>query len=297
MAALIHSDASQSVVPLTPDDVDRLRIGWRARLNADEIQRCLLLAPGCSFWNPVTYEYAIAAPWRHRLDVIQVAELSAIRHPEAMIRGVVEAAHAHGATLTVIVEVDERRPAGFYKRIDFEHLEQVVIFQIDRRHAPHIERPRSMSFVQADPADPATLAILMQIDNLAFPWLWRNSEQEFLTYGLTPGVEMYIGLDDNQPVSYIGFTTFPGWGHVDRIAVLPDLQGSGYGLHTLAYGVETMAIRGARRIGLSTQSTNEQSQRLYRKYGFERTADNDYDLWGDITRRAPGILTTTPADG
>jgi GNAT superfamily N-acetyltransferase len=297
MAALIQSDPSQSVVPLTPDDVGRLRIGWRARLNAEEIQRCLLLAPGCSVWNPVTYEYAIAAPWRNRLDVIQIAELSAIRHPEAMIHGVVEAAYRQGAALTVLVEVDEHRPASFYERVSFEHLERVVTFQIDRRIAPGIERPRSMSFIPADPADPTILQHLMQIDGQAFPWLWRNSEQEFLTYGLTPGVEIFIGFEEGRPVSYIGFTTFPGWGHVDRIAVLPDLQGSGYGLHTLAFAVETMGSRGARRIGLSTQSTNEQSQRLYRGYGFERTADNDYDLWGDATRRAPGILTTTPVVG
>jgi ribosomal protein S18 acetylase RimI-like enzyme len=297
VAALIRSDATPSVVPLTPGDVGRLRISWRARLHADDIQRCLVLAPGCSVWNPATYEYAIAAPWRNRSDVIQIADLAAIRHPEAMIRGVVEAAHAHGAALTVLVEIDEHRPASFYDRVQFEHLERVVTFQIDPRNAPRLERPGSLTFHSADAADPATLLILMEIDNQAFPWLWRNSEQEFLTYGLTPGVEIAIGLDDGRPVSYIGFTTFPAWGHVDRIAVLPDLQGSGYGLQTLAYAVEAMASRGVRRIGLSTQSTNEQSQRLYRGYGFERTADTDYDLWGDTTRRAPGILTPSPAAG
>jgi ribosomal protein S18 acetylase RimI-like enzyme len=294
MAALTQSDASSSVVPLAPADVQRLRIGWRARLNADEIQRCLTLAPGRSIWNPATYEYAIGAPWRNRLDIIQIAELSAIQHPETMIRGVVDAAYQHGAALTVLVEIDEKRPASFYDRVGFEHLERVVTFQIDRRNAPRIHRPRSMSFVPADPSDRATLDILMEIDNQAFPWLWWNSEDEFLAYGVTPGVAMYIGLDHDVPVSYIGFTTFPGWGHVDRIAVLPGLQGSGYGLQTLAFAVETMANRGARRIGLSTQSTNEQSQRLYRRYGFERTADNDYDLWGDTIRRAPGVLINAP---
>lgn len=295
MAAITHNPASPPVVPLTPADVRNLRIGWRARLNADEIQRCLLLAPGRSVWNPETFEYAIGAPWRNRLDVIQIADLSAIQHPHSMVRGVVEAAHDSGAALTVIVEVDEKRPASFYERVHFEHLEQVVTFQMDRRNVPRIVRPRSLRFVPADPSDDVTLDILMEIDNAAFPWIWWNSEDEFRTYGLTPGVNIYLGLDDDVPVSYIGFTAFPGWGHVDRIAVLPTLQGSGYGLHTLAFAVETMASRGARRIGLSTQSTNEQSQRLYRRYGFERTADNDYDLWGDTIRRAPGILTAQPA--
>jgi len=294
MVALTDFDADPAVVPLTPADVGRLRISWRARLAADEIQRCLFLAPGRSVWSPATDEYAVAMPWRNRLDVIQIAEVAAIRHPEAMIRGVVEAAHARGAAMTVLVEIDEKRPPSFYERVEFEHLERVVTFQIDRRHAPNLERLHTMRFIRADPADPRTLGTLMQIDHQAFPWLWRNSAQEFQTYGLTPGVEIYLGLDNDQPVSYIGFTSFPGWGHVDRIAVLPDLQGSGYGLQTLAFAVEAMGRRGVRRIGLSTQSTNEQSQRLYRRYGFQRSADNDYDLWGDTTRRTPGILSTPP---
>jgi ribosomal protein S18 acetylase RimI-like enzyme len=295
MAALIHSNVAPPVVPLTPADVSRLRISWRARLSVDEIQRALLLAPGRSVWSPATDEYAVAMPWRNRLDVIQITEVAAIRHPEAMIRGVAEAARAHGAVMAVLVEIDEKRPASFYERVRFEHLERVVTFHIDRRHAPNIERPSSMRFVRANPSDPRVLQSLMAIDHQAFPWLWRNSELEFQTYGLTPGVDIYLGLEDDRPVSYIGFTTFPGWGHVDRIAVLPDLQGSGYGLHTLAFAVDAMGNRGVRRIGLSTQSTNEQSQRLYRRYGFERSTDNDYDLWGDATRRAPGDPIIPPA--
>jgi ribosomal protein S18 acetylase RimI-like enzyme len=108
-------------------------------------------------------------------------------------------------------------------------------------------------------------------------------------------VEIYLGLIDGIPVSYVGITTFPSWGHLDRIAVDPDLQGKGYGRFALAFAVETLLARGARKVGLSTQSTNERSQRLYLKYGFRRTNDHDYDLWGDDFRMKGGITIPSPA--
>ena len=32
-----------------------------------------------------------------------------------------------------------------------------------------------------------------------------------------------------MPIGYIGMSVFPGWGHIDRLAVVRGKQGSGYG--------------------------------------------------------------------
>jgi len=296
MAALTKTDPTGSIVPLELRDVSQLRIGWRSRLAADDIRRVLDQLPGRSMWDRQTYEYGIVAPWRNRTDVVQIAELSAVLHPEEMVIAISERARELGASLTVMVEVDESRRSSFYDRCGFTHIEKVITFEIERRDAPRVVRPRELTFVPVDPANDEMRQTLLRLDNRSFPWIWWNSDLEFRLYGQTPGVEIYLGLIEGQPVSYVGITTFPTWGHLDRIAVDPDLQGKGYGRFALAFAVETLLARGARKVGLSTQSTNERSQRLYLKYGFRRTNDHDYDLWGDDFRMKGGITIPSPAN-
>ena len=52
-------------------------------------------------------------------------------------------------------------------------------------------------------------------------------------------------------------------------------------IREMAAAVEIMRQRGARRVGLSTQKTNLRSQRLYEQFGFRRTIDLDYRLFGN----------------
>jgi ribosomal protein S18 acetylase RimI-like enzyme len=289
MATLTAHEFPASVVPLTLRDVANLSISWRARMDDSDIRRALQAAPGASVWNPATAEYAIAAPWRHRDEVIQIADLAAIRHPDELVQGVAAAAGTRGALLTVMVEIDEKRPESFYARCGFEHLEQVVTYRIDTGLAPLVTRMPGLGFTSVHPFDEQTLATLIEIDHRAFPWLWWNSEAEFLHYAVGSGVELYIGFNGDTPVSYIGVTLADQWGHIDRIAVDPAFQGSGIGLQTLAATVESMRRRGVRTLGLSTQSTNQRSQQLYERFGFVRTRDSDYDLWGDTIHRAPNL--------
>lgn len=284
MTALTRIDPRNSIEPLRPESLRQLHVGWRARLNLEEIRESLARVPGRSVWDAATHEYAIVGQWRNRDDVLQIADLAAVRNPEALVIAASERVRALGGKMTVIVEIDETRRPSFYERCGFEHIEKVVTFDLERRATARVDRPRRITFIPADPRDPATMETLLRIDHASFPWVWWNVQREFEIYAVTPGVEIFLGLDAGVPVSYAGFTAFPAWGHLDRIAVLPQEQGKGYGLYTLAFAVETMLARGTRKIGLSTQSTNLRSQRLYQRYGFVRTADNDYDLWGDTLR-------------
>lgn len=294
MAAQPKIDPTGSIVPLELSDVSRLRIGWRSRLAADDIRRVLDQLPGRSMWDRDTFEYGVVAPWRNRTDIVQIAELSAVLHPDEMVLAISERAHALGASLTVMVEVDETRRSTFYDRCGFSHIEKVITYEIERREVPRVVRPRELTFVSVDPTNDEMREILLRLDNRSFPWIWWNSDLEFRVYGLTPGVEMYLGLIDGQPVSYVGITNFPSWGHLDRIAVDPNLQGKGYGRFALAFAVETLLSRGASKVGLSTQSTNERSQHLYVNYGFRRVHNHDYDLWGDDFRMRGGITIPSP---
>jgi ribosomal protein S18 acetylase RimI-like enzyme len=143
-----------------------------------------------------------------------------------------------------------------------------------------VNQPSKLRFVRADTTNAESLADLCAVDHAAFPWLWWNSSLEFEVYGFTPGVELHLGYVDSEPVSYVGITAYPGWGHLDRIAVIPAMQGSGLGYQSLDFAVSSLIRRGARRIGLSTQKQNVRSQQLYERYGFRRSRANDYRLYG-----------------
>ena len=129
-------------------------------------------------------------------------------------------------------------------------------------------------------------ARLITVDHAAFPWLWWNSAEEFACLCAVPGVELYVGsMEAACHVAYVGITHFRGWGHLDRIGVIPQVQGTGYGLEALRFAVAMLARGGATRIGLSTQANNTRSQRLYHRFGFQRTYQNDYNIYGAWVHR------------
>jgi RimJ/RimL family protein N-acetyltransferase len=70
------------------------------------------------------------------------------------------------------------------------------------------------------------------------------------------------------------------------------VQGTGYGLEALRFAVHLLRNGGATRVGLSTQANNTRSQHLYHRYGFQRTYQNDYNIYGAWVNpnRAPRAL-------
>jgi GNAT superfamily N-acetyltransferase len=273
---------------LTASDISGLRFGVWSRLSNDDVQRGLLEYPGRSAWLPETLEYAVALPWRHRFEVANVAELSAVRHPSELLEAVVRRCARAGANIVIALETDEVRHPAFYERAHFQMLEEVITYELDCRVAPRIE-PWDLTFRLADASDAADRALLVQLDHAIFPWLWWNSDAEFLAYLDLPGVELFIGYDGETPVSYIGITSYLGWGHLDRIGVLRDRQGGGLGAQALSFAIKRLTHTGALRIGLSTQKKNERSRRLYERFGFKRVSQNDYRLYGRLLQMPAGV--------
>ena len=277
---------------LTPGDIRGLRFGWHSRFSGTEMRAVLERYPGRSVWAPQTREYALVGPWRNRDEIAAVLELSAVQHPRTMIGAAVERSRIGGATLALVTELDELRKPSFYERAGFEPLEDVLTYELtigrgrNRFLGPEPD-PRSLTFAPVRAEDEAEIAAMVRIDHAAFPWLWWNSADEFRAYAGTPGVELYLGYQDGEPVAYVGLTAYLGWGHLDRIAVDPARQGGGLGTAALRFATSTLAARGARRIGLSTQAQNPRSRRLYERFGFRRSGGNDYRLYGVWLREPP----------
>jgi ribosomal protein S18 acetylase RimI-like enzyme len=262
---------------LTVADIDSLRLGWWSRFDPTEVRAVLEAAPGISTWMPETNEYALTGPWRHRSDIVHLIELISIRHPGTLAAAAVERARRAGVRLFLAVEMTERRRVSFYDQVGLSMLEEVLSYELLHPRASH------QGMADMEPVTvptPAALDQLQQIDSDAFPWLWRNSCAEFNEYLRNPGVEVHVLREAEEDVGYVGISAYPGWGHIDRVAVRASHQGRGLGRKLTRFAIDRLVALGSTRIGLSTQRRNERSQSLYESLGFKRQVGSDYQIYG-----------------
>lgn len=264
---------------LAEADVERLRLGWWSNHESSQVVGVVRQAPGLSLWMPSTSEYILVGPWRHRPEIVNIRELVAIRYPVDLTRQAIHAAAEDGRKMFLSVEMTERRQPSFYDQAGLELLEHVISYELSPVPTANYDRLTS-HLIAANALDPTTLGTLIQIDWAAFPWIWRNSEDEFRDYARQAGVELHLLRIGAHNVGYIGLTCYPGWGHVDRIAVIPEFQDQGYGRVLMSAAIARLRAKGANRIGLSTQLRNQRSQRLYASLGFRRHEAGDYRIYG-----------------
>ena len=293
MTSVIRAFSSSRPQPLTTAIAAQHRFDWASRIDLDDLNRTLSIFPGRSSWIPEVDEFIVVGPWRHREEIGAVAQISAVRRLDDLIEASRAASFDLGAEAFVMPEWNETRNPRFYKRNGLDLFDDVISFEIDTR----LVRPGDL-----EPDHPVRLASassklldqVMSIDHAAFPWLWRNSRLEFEHYLLTPGVEVWAFHDPaGNPVGYAGLTSYSGWGHLDRVAVDPAQQGNGHGERAVRFAIARLQRLGARRVGLSTQRSNERSQRLYLRIGFQQSGQNDYRIYGTL---APGIRLDAPRE-
>ena len=278
------------VMPLLPADVEHLRLGHHSHLRDDDVIALIVQRPGASCWVPATGEFALVTPWRHRSDLVTIHSLSAFANERVLLAEVRRRAGDAGLDAVIMVDLEETRPASFYAANHFRRVEEIVTY----RH----ERPRLLAtgaaasrlrFVQVERDDISLLHAVHELDNVAFPWLWWNSADEFAAYIRFPGVEIWAGFLDDRLVAYAGMTNYRQWSHLDRIATHPDHQGKGLGRELLHFAVRQMVRERARSVSLSTQADNARSRTLYEGMGFKRTPNDDYAIYAAVLndRRFP----------
>jgi ribosomal protein S18 acetylase RimI-like enzyme len=241
---------------------------------------------------PETLEYALVSPWRNRPEIAHIEELVANRNATALVQAAFERCAAHGDELLIAIELEAERSPSRFERAGLESLEDVITYELDAiRQFPAVSQ--ELDVMRVAPSDLLAIDSLIRIDHAAFPWLWRNSWDEFEVYVRTPGVDVLLISAEGAPIAYTGSTMFAGWGHLDRIAVAPEQQGLGRGSDALSLAIAAMRHQGASRIALSTQRTNLRSQRLYERSGFRRTPELDYRLFGAWCQPQRHITSTT----
>jgi GNAT superfamily N-acetyltransferase len=268
---------------VTPDDVRLLRMPWDGRYNEREIREIVAVGPKISVFNRRTGEFLIGGPWRHRTEIATVMELAATAGAIDLIHAFSEACAFEGISIVVASEQAEKRKREFYAGASLDPVEDIIVYELVKVR-PSPPRLQGLTFEQFDPDNVAQFEGLLELDHQSFPWLWWNSADEFLEYAGAPGVQIDVGRDETgRIVAYTGTTRFRTWGHLDRIAVAPDVQGRGLGKAALDWAVMTLARSGAKRVGLSTQARNTRSRQLYESYGFRRSPSHDYRIYARRT--------------
>jgi ribosomal protein S18 acetylase RimI-like enzyme len=243
---------------------------------------------------PESDELLVVSPWRNRNDIAAVAQISAIHRLDDLIASARQAAFRLGAHAFVMPEWNETRNPQFYARNGLQVFEDVVSFETGTSAVQPADLRRGNP-TQLATVDSPLLDRILAIDHAAFPWLWRNSRLEFEHYLLSPNVEIWGQSDARgEPISYVGITSYAGWGHLDRVAVAPERQGEGHGRTAVLFAIARLKQLGARRVGLSTQRSNVRSQRLYERIGFQKTHQNDYRIYGTLAPDAPPEARMAP---
>lgn len=275
-----------AVEPLATADVPNLRLDERARLPEGRLTSLLRAYPDRSVWIPATGEYAVVGPWRHRPELAVIEAITAFRHESVLLHALIARTRASGAAALLLMDSDETRRPAFHDRYGFQPLEEIQTFELPmpaRRLHPDVPNGRQrLRFAQVEDRSGSLFSQVVSLDHEAFPWLWWNSEEEFRAYLAMPEVEVWAGSDGDQLLAYVGLTHFPGWGHLDRIAVAPHAQNMGVGREAMSFAIQRVAALGAARMALSTQGDNVRSQRLYASMGFRRTLGHDYMVRGVV---------------
>lgn len=268
---------------VTPADVPRLHLPDRFQYTIGDLRPVMASYDVQSYWIPATGECAVILPWRHRPELPSLAFLSAFEHETVILDAVIDSARQANSAALIFLDALEYRRASFYVRNGFALLERILTLEMVRATpAVHPNGAGGLRFVQLSALDAAAMAATTDLDHRAFPWLWWNTVDEFRAYLDSAGVEVWVGVLGGEIVSYVGMTHFPGWGHLDRIAVSPDHQGQGLGRVSLEFAIQRMRQLGGSRVSLSTQGDNERSQRLYARAGFRRTPEHDYSVFGVV---------------
>jgi ribosomal protein S18 acetylase RimI-like enzyme len=274
--------STPDIVPLRLSDVPHLHFRRHARVDESDVRQILETNPGSSFWIPDTGEFIVVGNWRNRYELHAIHALSAFHNESRLIRHAAEHAQRAGVVALLSVDADELRKPAFYVNNGFEIVDTIATFELPKTRLEPKPARTDLSFRAVDADDLDLLSELESLDHAAFPWFWWNVAAEFLVYAHLPGVAIYGGYLEDELVSYIGLTTYPGWGHLDRIATRPDLQGTGIGAASLEFAIRELVAYGANRVALSTQGENTTAQKLYARRGFLRTPVHDYTVYGNV---------------
>lgn len=150
-----------------------------------------------------------------------------------------------------------------------------------RRRGPTTLEPLR-SDIRIRPAEWREMPQVVTVDHAAFEPLWQLSESA-LRQASRSAYLFTVAELRREIIAYQITTLYQDGAHLSRLATLPRVQGSGVGGALLTTLIQQLTQRHIVSLSVNTQRTNQRSQRLYHRYGFEET-DHVMPVWSAPTR-------------
>lgn len=173
-------------------------------------------------------------------------------------------------TVAVLIVNEWLKPV--VPHFNFIYQEDIVTLRREGRHIPRARSDTNNYEIRV--AEDYDLRQMAEIDQSAFRPPWQLSYED-LRQARRISTHCTVALDQDEVIGYQLSTLYRRSGHLARLAVHPDYQGQGIGGALLENLIRHFVQRSILTLTVNTQASNNTSQRLYLRYGFQL---NGYDL-------------------
>ncbi len=257
------------IVPLRPDDLDRIWLVPETHFTLRSLRQHLETYPHLAFTVPASGDYIVGGYWKGRPAIGHIMESSPSSHRMGLVQRLLESYKETGSELAILSEREAHHALRLYLDLGFDAIEDVVCY-----HKPDMEIPATPHRLTTRRLQAEDLPALVALEQATFNWLWWETAATFQRADERPDSRILLAYLNDELVGYLILAVHGAWGHVNRIAIHPSHQGQGLGRELLAVAISELARRGARSVGLNTQRSNIRSQRLYEEFGFVRTGES-----------------------
>lgn len=155
--------------------------------------------------------------------------------------------------------------------VGFAEQEWIVTLRRESREAPIDSTAGTLTIRAVEMSDADAIT---RLDHQAFESLWQMTFND-IRQAMRTAASCTVALLQESIVGYQLSTVYFDGSHLARLAVDPNVQARGIGGALVGDVLRRFARRGVGAMTVNTQLSNERSQRLYRRLGFQRTG---YDL-------------------
>lgn len=139
---------------------------------------------------------------------------------------------------------------------------------------PILEYNKSLVMRQASKKD---IPVLGAIDEVCFPKKTNDFTGRFQHLFDDRNYQIFLGYLDNHPIGKAHMRWDKDGVTLSDIAILPDLQGKGYGTAIIAHCINIALSEGKSQVNLDVETHNERALHLYTRLGF--FVQNACDYW------------------
>ncbi len=155
------------------------------------------------------------------------------------------------------------------EKSNFINRQNIVVLEWQNKFPPKDPRTENFKIRSMKSNDLPTVA---QVDRSAFPSIWQNSLDGIRKAFNLMGVST-VALHNGNIIGYQISTTMTIYGHLARLAVLPEYQHQGVAFSLVYDLLQKFDERGLWRVTVNTQSDNFASLNLYKKFSFRKTRE------------------------